>query len=128
RCEPRKPTPTPKKGSSNAEAPLDELEVAGVHQSCSGWGKRWGGSDMRWIRSVVSSVAVVLALAPTTAFASTNYHEAVSGIETGYPYRNDSCPAPNSISPFACPVQGTIDDTFQFAVCHTALYTSAYRG
>ena len=80
---------------------------------------------MRWIRSVVSSVAVVLALAPTTAFASTNYHEAVSGIETGYPYSNDSCPAPKSISPFAGAAQGRIDGTFQIAVCHTQLDPNA---
>ena len=38
---------------------------------------------MKCIRLLVPTVALILALLPVTALASTNYHEAVSGIETG---------------------------------------------
>src|SRR6266550_827128 len=84
-----------------------------------------GGLNMRWIRLVVSSIALVLALAPTAVLAGTNYREAVSGIETGYPTSTDSCPAPNSVSPFSGVAQGTLDGTFEIAVCHTPLNPNA---
>jgi hypothetical protein len=80
---------------------------------------------MKSIRLLVSTVAVILALLPVTALASTNYHEAVSGIETGFPYSTESCPAPDSVSPFAGLANGTLDGTFVIAVCHTQLNPSA---
>jgi hypothetical protein len=80
---------------------------------------------MKWIRPVVFGVALWLALVPTAVLASTNYREAVSGIETGYPYSTVSCPAPNSVSPFSGIAQGTLDGTFQIAVCHTPLNPNA---
>jgi hypothetical protein len=80
---------------------------------------------MKCIRLLVPTVALILALLPVTAFASTNYHEAVSGIETGFPYSTVDCPAPDSVSPFAGLANGTLDGTFMIAVCHTQLNTSA---
>jgi hypothetical protein len=80
---------------------------------------------MKWIRLLVSSVTFVLALLPAAALASTNYNEAVLGIETGFPYSTESCPSPNTVSPFAGVADGTLDGTFQIAVCHTPLNPNA---
>jgi hypothetical protein len=80
---------------------------------------------MKCIRLLVPTVGLILALLPVTALASTNYHEDVSGIETGFPYTTYDCPAPNSVSPFAGLANGTLDGTFMIAVCHTPLSPSA---
>ena len=80
---------------------------------------------MKCIRLLVPTVALILALLPVTALASTNYHEAVSGVETGFPYSTEACPAPDSVSPFAGLANGTLDGTFMIAVCHTQLNPSA---
>lgn len=84
-----------------------------------------GFLDMKRIRLLVSTVAIALALLPAAALASTNYNEAVSGIETGFPYSTESCPSPNSVSPFAGVADGTLDGIFQIAVCHTPLNPNA---
>ena len=80
-----------------------------------------GVLNMRPIRLLLLTTAVILALAPTTALASTTYREAVSGFETGYPYNTSDCLPPNSVSPFAGVASGTLDGTFQIAVCHSPL-------
>ena len=80
---------------------------------------------MRRVRLMIAGFAGALALIPATALAATNYHEAISGIETGYPYSTDTCPAPDSVSPFAGTAQGTLTGTFQIAVCHTPLNPNA---
>ena len=84
-----------------------------------------GVLSMKSIRLLLVTAAVILALAPATVLASTNYREAVSGIETGYPYNTVDCQPPNSISPFAGVASGTLDGTFQIAVCHTPLAPNA---
>jgi len=83
------------------------------------------GVEMKRISFLVPAVAFVLALLPVTALASTNYNESISGIETGFPYSTSSCPAPDSVSPFAGVASGTLDGTFQIAVCHTPLAPDA---
>jgi len=80
---------------------------------------------MTWFRSLIPALACVLAVLPASASASTNYHESIAGIETGIPYSTASCPAPNSVSPFAGVASGTLDGTFQVAVCHTPLSPNA---
>ena len=80
---------------------------------------------MKALRLLLSTVAVIMALVPATALASTTYRESVSGIETGYPYNTKDCQPPNSVSPFGGVASGTIDGTFRVAVCHTALTPNA---
>src|SRR5439155_23861811 len=73
----------------------------------------------------VPVIALVLALLPSTALASTTYTESVLGVETGPPQSTPSCLDPNSVSPFAGIARGTVNGGFQIAVCHTPLMPSA---
>ena len=71
--------------------------------------------------------ALLLALAPTAAMASTTYNESVAGIETAVP---TSCGAPNSgesLSSFAGVAFGTLDGAFSAAICHTPLGPAGAR-
>jgi hypothetical protein len=70
---------------------------------------------------LVPVFAVLLALLPSTAIASTLYQETVFGIETGTP---TACGA-NSLSSFAGIARGTLNGGFAIAVCHTPLAPSA---
>jgi len=76
------------------------------------------------IRLLVLLLGLGLALVPSTAMAATTYTESVKGVETGLPQSTASCPAPGSVSPFAGIAWGTLDGTFQIAVCHTQLAPS----
>jgi hypothetical protein len=80
---------------------------------------------VRRIRYSIAGAVALLALVPATVLAATNYHEDINGIETGYPYTTSDCAAPNSVSPFAGSARGTLDGTFQIAVCHTPLSPNA---
>lgn len=80
---------------------------------------------MKSIRLVVPVIALVLALLPSTALASTTYTESVLGVETGPPQSTPSCLDPNSVSSFAGIARGTLNGGFQIAVCHTPLAPSA---
>ncbi len=80
---------------------------------------------MKSIRLVVPVIALVLALLPSTALASTTYTESVLGVETGPPQSTLSCQYPNSVSSFAGIARGNLNGGFQIAVCHTPLAPSA---
>jgi hypothetical protein len=80
---------------------------------------------MKRIRLLVPVVALVLALLPTSASASTTYGESVLGFETGVPQSTAECPAPNSVSPFAGIAQGTLNGIAVIGVCHTPLNPGA---
>jgi hypothetical protein len=69
--------------------------------------------------------AVLLALLPSTALASTQYQESVFGIETGTPQSTLACPSPNSVSSFAGVAKGTLRGVFAIAVCHDPLAPNA---
>ena len=80
-------------------------------------------SRMKRLYLFGSVIAVLVALLPTEALASTTtYTESVVGIETGTP---TSCPGNNSLSSFAGVVFGTLNGTFQAAICHTPLNPGA---
>lgn len=74
---------------------------------------------------VVPVFAVLLALVPSTALASTQYQESVFGIETGIPQSTSACPSPDSVSSFAGVATGTLRGVFAIAVCHEPLAPSA---
>jgi hypothetical protein len=82
---------------------------------------------MKRIRLLVPVLALLLALLPSSAIASTptTYQESVLGIETGPPQSTATCPTPNSVSSFAGIARGTLSGVFGIAVCHTPLDHSA---
>jgi hypothetical protein len=70
------------------------------------------------------SSALILALLPLGALASTPYSESLFGVETGVPQSTATCTAPMSVSPFAGYAHGTITGGFRASICHGPL-TSA---
>jgi hypothetical protein len=75
---------------------------------------------MKRIRLLVSVLAVGFSLLPSTALASA-YSESVFGVETGIPVPCPAAFASDSLSSFAGIASGTLNGTFQIAVCHTPL-------
>lgn len=74
---------------------------------------------MKRFRLLIPVVALVFALLPSAAFASTTYHESVLGVETGPPQITAGCSG--SVSSFAGIARGTLNGVFQIAVCHKPL-------
>ena len=76
---------------------------------------------MKRVYFVGLASAVLLALLPTAAAASTTYKESISGIETGVPTACGPVNSGDSLSPFAGIALGTLNGAFAAAICHTAL-------
>jgi hypothetical protein len=67
------------------------------------------------------ATAVLLALLPTAARASTTYTESIAGIETAIPTACGVANSGDSLSPFAGVALGTLNGAFAAAICHTPL-------
>jgi hypothetical protein len=80
---------------------------------------------MKRIRLLIPVVALVFALLPSSAFASTTYQESVLGVETGPPQTTAACGTSGSVSSFAGIARGTLNGVFQISVCHTPLNPGA---
>jgi hypothetical protein len=67
------------------------------------------------------ATAVLLALLPTAAAASSTYSEAITGIETAVPSACGPANSGDSLSPFAGVALGTLNGAVAAAICHTPL-------
>jgi hypothetical protein len=65
----------------------------------------------------------LMALLPTTAFASSTATESISGVEIGIPIACGPIGSGDSLSSFGGAASGTINGVWSASVCHTGLST-----